>query len=102
MDLSNYEFDKGDCQNCKFNSSIYDLFSDGNCGICQNMECLRYKQGEYMAAATALLMEERKGMITAICVAPNSFASAEVVENLSETGCDVYEMSATPLPVEPD
>ena len=102
MDLSNYEFDKCDCVNCKFNSSIYDLFLDGNGGICQNTECLRYKQAEYMAAETTRLMNETKGMVAGICVSPNSFASAEVVENLSETGCEIYEMSATPLPVKPE
>jgi hypothetical protein len=101
-ELSNYEFDKGDCINCKSNSSIYDLFADGNCGICQNMECLRYKQAEYMALETTRLMDEKKGMIAGICVAPNSFASAEVVGNLSDTGCEIYEMSATPMPVKPE
>jgi len=102
MDLSNYEFDKGDCQNCRFNSSIYDLFLDGNCGICQNRECLSYKQAEFMALETARMMDEKKGMIAGICISPNSFASAEVVDNLSETGCDIYEMSAIPMPVIPE
>ena len=101
MDLSNYEFNRDNCRNCRFNSSIYDLFSDGNCGICQNMECLRLKQAAFMASETARLMEEKKGMIAGICVVPNSFASAEVVDSLSETGCDIYEMSATPMPVIP-
>jgi ParB family chromosome partitioning protein len=101
MDLSNYEFNKGDCKNCQSNSSIYDLFLDGNCGICQNIECLRYKQAEYMAVETTRMMEEKKGMIAGICVAPNSFASAEVVGNLADTGCDIYEMSANPMPVKP-
>ena len=102
MDLSNYEFDREECRNCRFNSSIYDLFLDGNNGICQNMECLRFKQAEFMASETARLMNERKGMIAGVCVTPNSFASAEVVETLSETGCDIYEISAIPMPVEPE
>ena len=33
-DLSRYEFDKSACTGCPFNSSVYDLFADGNCGNC--------------------------------------------------------------------
>ncbi|MDR0700240.1 MAG: ParB/RepB/Spo0J family partition protein [Tannerella sp.] len=99
-DLSNYEFDKSDCIGCRSNSSICDLFADGNCGLCQNMECLRYKQAEYMAAEATKLLKERKN--AAICVAPESFASAEVVNNLVDTGHEIYEMSASRLPSEPE
>jgi ParB family chromosome partitioning protein len=99
-DLSNYEFDKSDCTGCRSNSSICDLFADGNCGLCQNMECLRYKQAEYMAAEATRLLNERKN--AAICVAPESFASAEIVNNLVDTGHEIYEMSANRLPSEPE
>jgi ParB family chromosome partitioning protein len=99
-DLSNYGFDKSDCINCKSNSSICDLFADGNCGLCQNMECMRYKQAEYMASEATRLLNERKN--AAICIAPESFASAEVVNNLTDTGYEIYEMSASRLPSEPE
>jgi hypothetical protein len=66
------------------------------------MDCLRYKQAEYMALETTRMMDEKKGMIAGICLAPKSFASAEVVGNLSDTGCEIYEMSATPMPVKPE
>jgi ParB family chromosome partitioning protein len=99
-DLSNYEFDKSDCINCHSNSSVCDLFADGNCGLCQNMECLRYKQAEYMAVEATKLLNERKN--AAICIAPESFASAEVVNNLVDTGHEIYEMSASRLPSEPE
>jgi ParB family chromosome partitioning protein len=98
-DLSNYEFDQSDCKACPFNSSVYDLFADGNCGSCQSIDCLRYKQAEYMAAEATKLLHERAN--TGICVAPNSFASAEVVGHLSDTGHEIYEMVASRLPVEP-
>ena len=99
-DLSNYEFDKSDCIACRYNSSIFDLFAEGNCGLCQNMECLRYKQAEYMASETTKMLSERQNAV--ICVAPNSFASAEVVNNLADTGYEIYEMTAERLPVEPE
>ena len=98
-DLSNYEFDKTDCRKCQFNSSCFDLFADGSSGYCQNMECLRYKQGEYIASETNRILSDKTNI--GICVAPNSFASAEVVDNLSDTGYEIYEMVANPLPVEP-
>ncbi|MDR1155633.1 MAG: hypothetical protein LBL04_13080 [Bacteroidales bacterium] len=98
-DLSGYGFDKADCKGCPFNSSVYDLFADGSCGNCQNMECLRYKQGGYMAAEAARLLDERKN--AAVCIAPDSFASAEVVGNLIDTGYEIYEMVDSRLPVEP-
>lgn len=98
-DLSNYEFDKTDCLKCQFNSSCFDLFADGNGGYCQNMECLRYKQAEYIASETNRMLSDKPNI--GICVAPNSFASAEVVDNLSDTGYEIYEMVANPLPVEP-
>ena len=91
-DLSNYEFDKTDCKKCKFNSSCFDLFADGSGGYCQNMECLRYKQAEYVASETNKMLAENPNI--GICVAPNSFASAEVVDNLMDTGCEIYEMVA--------
>jgi ParB family chromosome partitioning protein len=100
-DLSKYEFDKAECRECRFNSLIYDLFADGNCGSCQNMECLRHKQAEYIASEATRLLNERRNVNVGICVAPNSFASAEVVENLIDTGCEIYEMQATRLPEEP-
>ncbi|GAB6010394.1 ParB/RepB/Spo0J family partition protein [Dysgonomonas reticulitermitis] len=100
-DLSRYEFDKADCKACPFNSSVYDLFADGNCGNCQNIECLRYKQAEFVASETTRLLNERKNENIGICVAPDSFASAEVVENLIDTGCEIYEMQASRLPEEP-
>jgi hypothetical protein len=87
------------CTACRYNSSICDLFADGNCGLCQNMECLRYKQAEYMAAEATRLLNERKN--AAVCVAPESFASAEIVNSLADTGHEIYEMSANRLPVEP-
>jgi ParB family chromosome partitioning protein len=62
------------------------------------MECLRYKQAEYMAAEATKLLNERKN--AAICIAPESFASAEVVNNLVDTGHEIYEMSASRLPSE--
>jgi ParB family chromosome partitioning protein len=98
-DLSNYEFDKSDCAGCRSNSSVCDLFADRNCGLCQNMECLRYKQAEYMASEATRLLNERKN--AAICVAPGSFASGEVVNHLVDTGCEIYEMQASRLPEEP-
>jgi ParB family chromosome partitioning protein len=98
-DLSNYEFDKSDCIGCRSNSSVCDLFADGNCGLCQNMECLRYKQAEYMASEATRLLNERKN--AAICIAPGSFASGEVVNHLVDTGCEIYEMAANRLPEEP-
>jgi ParB family chromosome partitioning protein len=100
-DLSTYEFDKSNCKGCRFNSSAYDLFADGNCGNCQNMECLRYKQAEFVALEATRLLNERKNVNVAICIAPNSFASAEVVNNLMDTGCEIYEMQASRLPEEP-
>lgn len=100
-DLSKYEFDKAGCKACPFNSSVYDLFADGNCGNCQNLECLRYKQAEFVASEATRLLNERKNENIGICVAPNSFASAEVVENLIDTGCEIYEMQASRLPEEP-
>jgi ParB family chromosome partitioning protein len=100
-DLSKYEFDKSDCTTCQFNSSVYDLFMDGDCGSCQNLDCLRNKQAQFIARETTKLLEERKNLNVGICVAPNSFASAEVVNNLSETGLEIYEMNATPMPVKP-
>jgi ParB family chromosome partitioning protein len=93
-DLSKYEFDRSDCKGCRFNSSIYDLFADGNCGNCQNMECMRYKQAEYMTTEATRMLNERKNVNVGICVAPNSFASEEVVGNLIDTGCEIYEMQA--------
>ena len=98
-DLSQYEFDKGDCQICASNSSQFDLFADKNRGYCQNLPCLQFKQGEYLALAATKMINENPNI--GICVAPNSFASAEVVDNLSDTGCEIYEMVGTPLPVEP-
>lgn len=100
-DLSKYEFDRSDCKGCRFNSSVYDLFADGNCGNCQNMECLRHKQAEYIASEATRLLNERRNVNVGICVAPNSFASAEVVNNLMDTGCEIYEMQASRLPEEP-
>jgi ParB family chromosome partitioning protein len=100
-DLSKYEFDRSECKGCRFNSSVYDLFADGNCGNCQNMECLRRKQAEYIASEATRLLNERRNVNVGICVAPNSFASAEVVENLIDTGCEIYEMQANRLPEEP-
>jgi ParB family chromosome partitioning protein len=100
-DLSKYEFDRSECKGCRFNSSVYDLFADGNCGNCQNMECLRQKQAEFVASEATKLLNERKNANVGICVAPNSFASAEVVENLIDTGCEIYEMQASRLPEEP-
>ncbi|MDR1865545.1 MAG: ParB/RepB/Spo0J family partition protein [Bacteroidales bacterium] len=98
-DLSNYEFDQSDCKACPFNSSVYDLFADGNCGNCQKIDCLRYKQAEYMATEATKLLSERAN--TGVCVVPNSFASAEVVGHLSDAGHEIYEMVASRLPVEP-
>jgi ParB family chromosome partitioning protein len=101
-DLSRYEFDKAGCKGCRFNSSVYDLFANGCCGNCQNMDCLRCKQGEFVASETTKLLNERKNVNVGICVAPNSFASAEVVNNLIDTGCEIYEMQASRLPEEPE
>lgn len=98
-DLSKYEFDKIDCQKCTSNSARFDLFADGNSGHCQNMECLRYKQGEYIAWETNKMLAEKTNV--AICFAPDSHTSVEALSNLSDTGYEIYEMTAEPLPVEP-
>ena len=100
-DLSKYEFDKTDCEGCRSNSSIYDLFMDGNCGCCQNLNCLRNKQAAYIASETTKLINEKKDLNVGICVSPNSFAVAEVVDNLTDTGCEIYEMKGNSLPVAP-
>jgi ParB family chromosome partitioning protein len=63
------------------------------------MECLRNRQAGYMAAEATKLLKERKH--AAICVAPGSFASAEVVDNLAAMGHDIYEVATARLPVEP-
>jgi ParB family chromosome partitioning protein len=65
------------------------------------MECLRHKQAEYIASEATRLLNEKRNVNVGICVAPNSFASAEVVDNLMDTGCEIYEMQANRLPVEP-
>ena len=98
-DLSKYEFDKTDCKKCPSNSSCFDLFADGNGGYCQNMECLRYKQGEYIVSETNKMLSEKSNV--GICFTPNSFASADALSSLSDTGYEIYEMAANPLPVEP-
>ena len=98
-DLSRYEFDKSDCSGCPFNSSVYDLFADGNCGCCQNPECLRAKQAEFIALETNKLLKERENIH--VCIAPNSYASAEVIDKLSGMGCEIYEIPTNRLPVEP-
>ena len=100
-DLSRYEFDKTGCEACRFNSSVYDLFSDGNCGSCQNLECLRKKRDEFILSETKRLMDEKKDTNVAICITPNSLASSGIVEDLIDTGHEIYETVATPLPVEP-
>ena len=96
-DLSRYEFDKSACESCRFNSSIYDLFSDGNCGSCQNLECLHKKR----LAETRRLLDKRKDVNVGICITPNSLTSPEMVEDLIDTGREIYETAATPLPIEP-
>ena len=53
-DLSQYEFDKGDCQICASNSSQFDLFADKNRGYCQNLPCLQFKQGQGKRTKNAL------------------------------------------------
>jgi len=98
-DLSTYEFDKSDCQKCPSNSARFDLFADGNNGHCQNMECLRYKQGEYIAWETNKMLAEKTNV--AICFAPDSHTSVEALNSLSDIGYEIYEMTAEPLPVEP-
>ena len=100
-DLSRYEFDKTDCESCRFNSSIYDLFADGKCGSCQNLECLGKKRNEFVLAETKRLLDEKKDVNVAICITPNSLTSPEIVENLIDTGCEVIETVATPMPSEP-
>ena len=96
-----HPFDRSDCKGCRFNSSLYDLFADGNCGNCQNMECLRRKQAEFVASEATRLLNERKNVNVGICIAPNSFASAEALNNLMDTGCEIYEIQASRLPEEP-
>jgi ParB family chromosome partitioning protein len=98
-DLSKYHFDKSECTGCTFNSAIYDLFSDGNCGRCQNSECLGSKQKEYMTLAAAELV--KTGTNVGVCVTPYSNASQEVVAQLSDKGCEVYEMYANSYPLQP-
>jgi ParB family chromosome partitioning protein len=98
-DLSKYEFDKTDCKVCPFNSSKYDLFLDGNCGSCQHVTCLRYKQSEYMAYEALQLVESGKNI--GVCVPPHSIASADVVGHLSNEGCDVFEITPERYPVKP-
>ncbi|MDR0832608.1 MAG: ParB/RepB/Spo0J family partition protein [Candidatus Symbiothrix sp.] len=98
-DLSKYEFDKTDCNDCPHNSAKFDLFLTGNCGSCQNVGCLQYKQSEYMAAEAAKLVET--GPNIGVCVTPHSNASADVVEHLSDIGCDVYEIIPERYPVQP-
>jgi len=98
-DLSRYEFDKSACIGCPFNSSVYDLFADGNCGSCQNPECLRAKQAEFIASETNRLLKERENI--SVCIAPNSYASAEVIDKLSNLGCEIYEIPTNRLPQEP-
>jgi len=84
-----------------FNSSIYDLFADGKCGSCQNLECLGKKRNEFVLAETKRLLDEKKDVNVAICITPNSLTSPEIVENLIDTGCEVIETVATPMPSEP-
>ncbi|GHU83292.1 chromosome partitioning protein ParB [Bacteroidia bacterium] len=98
-DLSKYHFDKGDCAACPLNSAMYDLFSDGNCGRCQDSGCLGRKQREYMARAAAELVDA--GTNIGVCVTPHSNASQEVAAELSDKGCEVYEMYANPYPEKP-
>jgi ParB family chromosome partitioning protein len=88
-DLSNYDFDKDDCKGCRSNSSLFDLFADGNGGYCQDMGCLRHKQAEYVSNETTKMLIQNPNI--AVCLAPNSYASAEIVDNLADTGCDIYE-----------
>jgi ParB family chromosome partitioning protein len=98
-DLSQYEFDKSDCKICASNSSQFDLFADGQGGHCQNLPCLQFKQGEYLAYEATKMLNQAPNI--GICVAPGSFASEEVVDNLMDTGCEIYEIAGTPMPVEP-
>ena len=98
-DLSRYEFDKSACTGCPFNSSVYDLFADGNCGNCQNPECLRTKQADFIASETNRLLKERANI--PVCIAPNSYASTKVIDKLTGMGCEIYEMPSNRLPVEP-
>jgi ParB family chromosome partitioning protein len=99
-DLSKYEFDKSDCIKCRSNSSIYDLFLDGGCGSCQNLECLRYKQAEYVASEASRLMKEKQNANIGICITPNSFASSEIV-SMMDAGHEIYEMVPVPMPSAP-
>jgi ParB family chromosome partitioning protein len=98
-DLSKYEFDKTDCKVCPFNSAKYNLFADDICGSCQNVDCLHYKQSEYMAQEASKLV--KTGTNIGVCVTPHSNASTDVVEHLSDIGCEVYELYPDRFPAKP-
>lgn len=95
-DLSKFKFDQSACRNCRFNSAVYDLFSQDRCGNCQQAACLKEKQSDYMVNTTVEMLTTDPG--SAVCVTPYSNAATSVVERLKEMGYEVVELYPTNYP----
>ncbi len=87
-DLKQFGFDKKDCQNCPFNSSLFSLFGeDLEQGNCSRRSCLDDKNTQYMFSLAKQLIDEDPRRI--LCFTYN--ANETVNEMLNEAGYLVTE-----------
>lgn len=88
--LERYSFDKSDCEMCQHNTLNQTLFRDcaGDCGACQNKECLEAKNAVYLFDRCIELTQADPYLQLAI----NDSSNLKTVEALSEQGYELTEL----------
>lgn len=92
--LDQYGFDKTECQGCPFNSTNYQLFSEGGeGGKCAKKSCLVQKNTDYQYDLALQYLSEKPDLLIHI----NYNSNLEVVERLKEAGYEPTELNNTRL-----
>ena len=86
--LSNYSFDKTECENCPFNSSAFSLFAqEGEGGKCLKRSCVTEKNDNYIYSTALALQEENPNL--SLCRDTHWNTNPTVVARLIEDGHEV-------------
>lgn len=98
--LDSFNFDKGECLICNYNTANNTLFADAECGRCTNRICLRAKQQQHMISFCKQQMDVNPTL--AFCITPNANANEELLQAIGEAGGEIYEIPASEYPVNPE
>lgn len=103
--LKQYGFDKSDCANCPFNSSVFSLFGEDNGqGNCSNKSCLVTKNTQFMFESAKQLVDQDPKRLLCFDYSPNTTVNELLVEAgysvISQNG--IHSYPSLPEPPHPD